>query len=323
MFKHCIKNLLVTSLLAMFILLTACGTRADENTQQPRPEQTSQSEQRVKTDALGHPVAIPNHPQRIIASYLEDHLIALGITPIAQWSVKNGQSIQNYLQEYLAGVDTIPHDLPLETVSQFEPDLIIIGSAAAVEGGKYEQYSKIAPTYVVAQETNENWRETLRRIAVLMELEQQAEQVLTAYDEKADKNKALLHEAIGDESAAVIWLTGGNFFIVSENVSSGDVLYHDLGLSVPKVVEEISRVATGNWSAVSLEKLATLDADHLFLINSDSGDGAEWLQDPLWKNIPAVKKGNVYEYGSEKSWLYSGAIANEQIMDAVLKSLIK
>ena len=99
-------------------------------------------------------------------------------------------------------------------------------------------------------------------------------------------------------------------------------MYGDLGLSTPNVVKEISSTATGNWSAISLERLAELDADHIFLINSDKGNGAEMLQDPVWENIPAVKNGHIYEYGAETSWLYSGVIANTQIIDGVVESLV-
>ena len=48
--------------------------------------------------------------------------------------------------------------------------------------------------------------------------------------------------------------------MVSDNRSSGTVLYQDLGLQVPKLVEEISKNATADWNQVSLE-LAELDAE--------------------------------------------------------------
>lgn len=114
-----------------------------------------------------------------------------------------------------------------------------------------------------------------------------------------------------------------NFYVVSDKLSSGAVLYNDLGLSVPEVVKEISAAGTGNWNAISLEKLSELDVDHLFLINSDKDTGSESLKDPIWQAIPAVKNGNVYEYPNTSSWLYSGAIANSQIIDDVLESIAK
>ena len=127
-------------------------------------------------------------------------------------------------------------------------------------------------------------------------MEEEAQAALDRYEQKAKEAKEKIQQSIGGESAAAIWLVGGKLFVVSETLSSGAVMYGDLGLTVPDVVKEISASATGNWSSISLEKLAELDADHLFFINSD-GEGAEVLQDPLWANIPAVKNGNIYEYG--------------------------
>ena len=38
------------------------------------------------TDTLGRSVEMPNQPKRIIGSYLEDYLVALGEAPVAQWT---------------------------------------------------------------------------------------------------------------------------------------------------------------------------------------------------------------------------------------------
>src|SRR5688572_6471413 len=111
--------------------------------------------------------------------------------------------------------------------------------------------------------------------------------------------------------------------MVSENLSSGDVLYNDLGLAVPKVVSEVSKTDDANWLSVSMEKLAEIDADHLFLINSDGDSASELLKDPLLQNIPAVKNGNIHEFNAKESWLYTGAVANSKIIDNVLKSVVK
>ena len=52
-------------------------------------------------------MTIPANPQRIIASYLEDHLVTLGVKPAAQWSARDGSSVQDYLQGTLNGVPTM------------------------------------------------------------------------------------------------------------------------------------------------------------------------------------------------------------------------
>ncbi len=58
------------------------------------------------TDTLGNKVTVPAKPKRIIASYLEDYLVALGEKPVAQWTVGQG-SIQDYLAKELKDVPTI------------------------------------------------------------------------------------------------------------------------------------------------------------------------------------------------------------------------
>ncbi|SDW08414.1 iron-hydroxamate ABC transporter substrate-binding protein [Paenibacillus sp. PDC88] len=328
---------LLASLLLVSTFLAACGSSESGTDSNTAPNNASQTEtetpaseveesaeepaERTVTDAMGHEVTIPANPQRILATYLEDNLVALGVTPVAQWSVANG--IQDYLQGSLKDVPTIPHDLPFEQVASFEPDLIILDSADMASGDKYEQYSKIAPTYVIGSEQNNDWRDELLKIGEVLGKEEDAQKALDDYDAKAAEAKAALSEAAPGESAAAIWLVSDQFYMVSEDLSSGTVMYDDLGLAVPEVVKEISATGTGNWLPISLEKLAELDADHLFLINSDKGAGGEALNDPLWKNIPAVKNGNVYEFSADTSWLYTGTVANTQIVDSIVESITK
>ncbi|GEB77902.1 iron-hydroxamate ABC transporter substrate-binding protein [Sporolactobacillus inulinus] len=314
-----IKKAAVTfaSVLLILSLLAGCSTAndaSDNNT-------SSVPKTRVAKDAMGHNVKVPTKPKRILASYLEDNLVALGVKPVAQWSINNGKGVQDYLQKDLKAVPTVPSDLPYEAVASFKPDLILIDSAGAVSGGKYAQYQKIAPTYVLNKDVNGDWRDKLLQVGTVLGKKEQAEKVLADYDAKAKKAKQTVKNAVGTPTVAAIWLTGNKFFVVGDNVSSGAVLYQDLGLKAPQVVQEISKSATANWSTISLEKLAKLDTDYLFLINSDKSSGATMLKDSVWKNIPAVKNHHVFEYGADASWLYSGPNANSQIIDGVLKNM--
>lgn len=312
-------------LLAAVLLLAACSSEDNEDTSSDESiddTQTEEAEESVLTDAMGNEVTVPANPERVIASYLEDYLVALDITPVAQWSVGEG-SVQGYLQDDLSDVETIPYDLPYEAVTSFEPDLILMDSASMVEDNKYDQYNKIAPTYVVGTEENNDWREELLTIGEVFGMEEHAEQVLADYEEKAAAAKEEIQSAIGEESVAAIWLTGDTFYVVSENLSSGDLLYNDMGLTAPSVVTEISETSTANWSEISLEKLAELEAEHIFLVNSDKGNGSAMLEDPIWQNIPAVQNDNIYEYDADASWLYTGPIANSQMIEDALESLVE
>jgi iron complex transport system substrate-binding protein len=330
------KVIWIAACLVIALGLSACGSKESSPSQEaspsaspsqsagssPSPSASSEAlGDRELTDGLGHQVKIPANPQRIVASYLEDHLVALGVKPVAQWSVANGT--QDYLKADLDGIPTIPFDLPFESVMSFQPDLLIIGSAATVEGDKYDQYAKIAPTYVVGDKINNDWRQSLLKIGEVLGKSDVAEKALADYEAKAAEAKAKLQQAAPEQNAAAIWLVSKKFFVVSQNLSSGSVLYQDLGLTVPKLVQDISKDQESNWLPISMEQIAQLDVDNLFLINSDANTGSEALQDPLWQALPVVKSGHVYEYPRSSSWLYTGTIANSQIIDDVLESMVK
>lgn len=155
------KTVLIgTTLLLGSFLLAACGNTNKEANNADKTHEV--------TDTLGNKVTVPAKPKRIIASYLEDYLVALGEKPVAQWTVGQG-SIQDYLAKELKDVPTISYDLPYEAVLKFEPDLLLISSSALVEGGKYKEYSKIAPTYVVKNGENVTWRDQLEDIATVLD----------------------------------------------------------------------------------------------------------------------------------------------------------
>ena len=106
------RNVIMASFLALLLSLVGCSDNSENVTQtkdnETKPATEELSTERTLTDAMGHEVTIPANPKHIIASYLEDNLVALGITPAAQWSVNDGAGIQDYLQDYLKDVPTIP-----------------------------------------------------------------------------------------------------------------------------------------------------------------------------------------------------------------------
>ncbi|HIY58903.1 MAG TPA: ABC transporter substrate-binding protein [Candidatus Tetragenococcus pullicola] len=298
--------------------LAACGqSTTDEKTNESTAPTEVQKEQTL-TDAQGHEVTIPANPKRIIGSYLEDYLVALDEIPVAQWTVGKG-SVQKYLQEDLKDIPTINYDLPYEDVLSFEPDLLLIESDSAVEGGKYAEYEKIAPTYVVKNGTDISWQERLEDIAKVLHKEDQAKQVEADYQQLIEETKESEEEKIAGKSAAVIWVTNNSAFMVAGNRSSGKLIYDELGFEMPELTKQISEDATADFSQVSLESLSQLDADYLILVNSD--EKAEMFSDPLWENIPAVKNDQVFEYGPDKSWLYNGPIAYTKMLEDIKESL--
>lgn len=322
-------------ILACSLTMTACGSNgnggADNTANTPgagnespantanEPEQTEEPAELTLTDASGTEVTIPADPQHVLASYLEDYLVALDVKPVAQWSVANGT--MEYLTDELAGIPEIPFDLPLEVVNSMDPDFIILGDDSQGAEGKKDELAKIAPTFLLGSETVKDWRQTLTKIGEILQREDQAAAVLEAYDAKVDEAKTAIEGAVPGESAAILWLISETIYLVDESVASGAVLYDDLGLTPPNLVTDIPEENRNSWNPISMEALADLDADHIFLINGEGAE-SETLKTAVWNNLPAVKAGQVYELPAKSSWLYSGPIASGNIVDEAVERLV-
>lgn len=303
--------------LTLSLTLAACTTETDEQENGTlTEEETVETEEgpRVMTDGAGNEVEIPENPDAIIASYLEDYLVALDVTPAAQWSIGDGEGIQFYLQDELGDVPTIPYDLPYESVLEYEPDLIIIRDQ--VEQDMLEQYQQIAPTYVM-NASPADWRESLLELGAILDKEDEANEVMDSYDVRAEETEEVVSEVADGETAAAIWMIDTTLFVVHPERSSGAVLYGDAGFELPAVLNDLSDEA--DWASISLEELAEMDVDHLFLISDDEEPAL--TEDRLWQNIPAVENNNVYTFDSQSAWLYYGPIANEQVLGFIEDSL--
>ncbi|WP_057764314.1 ABC transporter substrate-binding protein [Companilactobacillus tucceti] len=292
------------------IFLTACGNG-----------NSKKSSNRTLTDSMNHKVSVPEEPKRVVGSYLEDYLVSVGVKPVVQWSVKKGSGTQQYLKKDLKNVPLIDYSLPYEAVTKAKPDLILMGTDSAVANGKYNQYKKIAPTYVVKNGNNVSWRVQFMDVSKAVNKTDKAKKVLKKYDKKVDSARSELEEAAPNKSVAVLWVTNNSAFIVSDKSASGSLLYGDLKLKEPDLIKQVSKKATADWSAVSLEKLAKLDADYIFLVNSDKD--ASMFKDPIWQNISAVKNDHLFKYGDDSSWQYKGPIAYTEMIDNVLKDIVK
>lgn len=280
-------------------------------------EETSTKGERTVTDELGHEVKIPAEVNKVFAPNMEDSLLKLGVKPVAQWA--NGKLGHSYLQEELDGIPLIDFSggLPSpEALMSYEPDLIVLHTETYAADGTYEKYAKIAPTYVFKNASG-NVEKSLTTLGDLLGKAPEAETALQNYQQKASEAKAKLSSVVGDKNVAIIRFAPRGVSLMGGNYLCGYVIHQDLGLGKSKLVEN------ENAANLSLEILPQLDADYIFVINAyDQGTERmkEMTESPIWKGMPAVKNGQVYEADNEY-WLGSGLIAYEKIVDDVVRSI--
>jgi iron complex transport system substrate-binding protein len=114
----------------------------------------------------------------------------------------------------------------------------------------------------------------------------------------------------------------GSFVLYGDQIDRGKFLHTTLGL------EMIPNFPTKDPSlSISLEKLPEYNPDHIFLqLNNEDDAGVkktyeDLLKSPLWKNMTAVKKNQVYTMAG-KDWFNLGMspLANRYAVDAVLQA---
>ncbi|SHG48720.1 iron-hydroxamate ABC transporter substrate-binding protein [Ornithinibacillus halophilus] len=316
------NSVLLTMLTVIVLFISACGnedTPENNDTQNNGDNNTSPEEVTLESE-MGK-VTIPTTSERVLAPYHEDALLALGVTPVAKWAI--GQMVQDYLEKDLSDVPKIEWNMPMEQVLSHEPDLIILENGLDSYEGTYDDYNKIADTYVMTAETTANWKKQIEVFGKLLGKEDEAEKVLSDYDEKVADAKKQILEALGDETVAAIWVAGDQFYIFEENRHSAEVFYSELGMNVPELVKNLGE-ADVQWNPISIEKLSELDADHVFLLALEGEQGLETLENSsVWKSTPAFKNDNIYILNDPSNWTNKGIIASKKTIDDILSVIVE
>src|SRR5699024_9067796 len=107
------RLLIIGCLLLLTLLITACNSN-DSDSDSASGDQDNQRTSDVTLDSAKGEVTIPGNTERIIAPFHEDALLALGVKPVAKWSI--GQTVQGYLEGQLKEVPKLEWNIVQEQV---------------------------------------------------------------------------------------------------------------------------------------------------------------------------------------------------------------
>lgn len=264
-----------------------------------------------------------NHREnvRVVAPFLEDFLMALGITPAVQsFHAKWGK--QDYLQ-----LDDVPiFDIAaegVETLSQFKPDFIMLdkGFERWIPNDALGQF---APTFLLLH-PGEDWRMTLRKTAELLGKTGIVDDVIAQYRAKANEARKLLKRSARSQTVACLRISALaiSLYAGPQQGYTGPILYGDLGLKPPAFVEQFTNRQRN--AVLPLDELQLLDSDHLFIAFDKrhsiyEGEERAILDSPTWRALEAVKNGCVYEVDF-MAWMNYGVLSHHRKMNDVLNAL--
>ncbi len=256
---------------------------------------------------------VPDNPQRVVILTNEgtEALLYLGVVPVGAAQSWSGDPWYDHIAEPLAETVPLGTELAvnLEILATLEPDLIL-GTKVRQEA-IYPQLSAIAPT-VMTETIGGEWQDNLKFYADVLGKSAEGEAAVADFSERTKK----IHDALGDavnEEISMVRFSPNRTRIYYKDTFSGLAL-SQIGFARP-AAQDKDEFAT----EVTKERIPEMEGDRIFYFSDDldSDDATanlnDWLNDPLWLNLEAVKAGKAQRV-SEDIWNTAGGIYAAHLM---------
>lgn len=305
------KFVLALLTLCLTVVLAACGG-SDETS---NSNESAETETRTVEHAMGT-ADVPVEPKRVVVLTNEgtEALIALGVKQVGAVKSWNGDPWYPHIESEMTDVTEVgtESEVNLEAIAKLEPDLII-GTKLRQEN-IYDKLNAIAPT-VMSETLKGDWQENFALYANALNLEDKGNDVLADYEQHVEDTKAELGDAVNKELSVVRFLPGASRIYFTDSFSG--VILGDVGIKRPA-----SQDRTEFAEEITMERIPEMDGDHIVYFTYGGADGSktaeEWQSNQLWKDLDAVKAGEVTEV-SDDTWNTSGGVlsANEVLDELV------
>lgn len=319
--KSKILSLLAISLVIM-LFLSACGNQeapeeenegATEDTEETANTDEASNDVREITHAMGT-TEVEGTPEKIVTLYqgATDTAVEFGITPVGVVESWLQQPYYDYLKDDLEGVEIIGLETQptLEEIANLDPDLIIASKLRHEE--IYDQLTAIAPT--VAHETVFDYKGTVELMGEAMNMEEEADQILSDWDDRVADFQTKIEEKLGDEwplNVSILNFRADHARIYFTGFA-GSIL-QELGFTRPENQQ------SEEWGVqlTDKESIPEMNADVFYIFNEDSEavqqNFEEWTSHPLWNNLDAVQNDQVHMV-DEITWNMAGGIKSANMM---------
>lgn len=312
------------SLITVFtvLLLAACGGTEDK--EKDTAEKPNEKEESYTVEHAMGTTTLKKTPEKVVILTNEgtEALLALGVTPVGAVQSWTGDPWYNHIAEEMKDVKVVgvESQVNVEAIAALKPDLII-GNKMRQED-IYEQLSAIAPT-VFAEDLRGNWKNNFELYAKAVNKEEKGKEVIAAYDQRIEDLKAKLGDKVNMEVSMVRFMAG-DVRIYHKDSFSG-VILEQIGFARP----ESQNMDDFAEKGVTQERIPAMDGDIIFYFTYDEGDGKatdvekEWIENPLFKNLEAAKKGEVHKV-DDAIWNTAGGVKAANLMlDDIEKYFLK
>lgn len=311
MVKYQKWSFMLAAILLFVFVLAGCGGKPQETapaaqtqpaqaTQpaaQPEPAKEAEKQDvRIIKHAMGT-TEVKGTPTKVVTLFqgATDTALLLGVKPVGAVESWIEQPWYNYIKDRMEGVTNLGNENQpnVEAIVSLHPDLII---ASKTRHEKiYEQLSAIAPT-VMTEEVH-IWKDTLSLSADALNKKEEESKFMDEWSKKVADFKGKMGDKLKLQ-VGIVDFRPDHARIVYTGFSA--LVLDELGLTRPTTQKG------EEWGVklTSKENIPQMDADILFDQTSTSRDDGrmdlrkDWSNNPLWKNLRAVKNNRVFEVDS-------------------------
>ena len=284
------KKLLMPFLILLILTLAACNSDESSNTDANSNNDKNETNT-ITYESEEGPIEVPANPKRVVVvSTYAGNVASLGVNIVGvdAWAKSNPQ-----FNEYFTDVEEISEE-NLEKIIELDPDLIIGLSTAQ----NLDKLKEIAPT-VTFTYGKVDYLEQQLEIGKLLNKEKEAQEWIDDFKERAQKAGEEIKAKIGeDATVSVIENFDKQIYVFGDNWGRGtEILYQEMNLAMPKKVQEMA--LKDGYYALSLEVLPEYAGDYIIFSKVSTQDNS-FQETDVYKNIPAVKNGRVFEANAEE-----------------------
>ncbi|PLT46830.1 Transcriptional regulator, AraC family [Paenibacillus pasadenensis] len=224
--------------------------------------------------------------------FLQDHLLALGIKPVAAPAFpsvyRTPSGFPDYLQPQLEGTKPLNAETSIlpRDVQSLSPDLIIKMDF----GGNPTDGPWRGMPNTVCMDGFGGWQAYLESLGAMLGREAEAEAAVSRVQgiELAYRGQLASAAAAAGELAIVRVLPGDFRLFGADGHAFSDLFYRALGFCPH------SRIRHGFYRSHAFEELLSMDPDSILVVWSDARELARLRAHPAWRELRAVREGRLH-----------------------------
>lgn len=317
--KHSFKFMSVLILALIVVLLTACGSGNDKDTGESKRDNANKVDVMIKHD--GGTTKLDKNPERVVAlefSYV-DALAALDIKPVGIADDGKKDRILKPIREKIGDYKSVGlrKQPNLEEISNQKPDLIIADTNR--HKGIQKDLEKIAPT-ILLPSFDSDYKDNLDAFKTIAKAVGEEDKGKERLKEHQDLMSEYSKEITMDKSEPVLATVIAKSGLLShpENTYVGELL-KELGFknALNKTeTDNLAKYLKGPYLQLNSEVLSDINPGRMFIMVDEGKEDPNLKkqeQDPVWKNLDAVKNNKVSIF-DRNTWARArGIISSEEI----------